>query len=103
MKCAYEAANGVEAHMIANLFEQQHIHARIDGEHLTSGIGELPAVGLVRVMVNADDYERAREIIGEWERSSPVVENSPSSRSIAPVWFMLGVLVGMAIMGLLIG
>jgi hypothetical protein len=99
MKCAYEAANGVEAHMVANMFEQHGIGARIDGEHLASGVGELPAMGLVRVMVDEDRYARAREIIHEWEKASPQDGTGTSSnRSNALAWFALGVVVGAALM-----
>jgi hypothetical protein len=99
MKCAYEAANGVEAHMIANLLEQQRLLTRIDGEHLAGGIGDLPAMGLVRVMVNEDDFDRAREIIREWEASTPPPQGEVvSRRSNAPLWFLLGMLAGAALM-----
>jgi len=88
--------------MIANLLEQQRIHARIDGEHLAGGIGDLPAMGLVRVMVNEDDLDSARGIIAEWEASSPpAAKDSVERRPGAFGWFVVGVLVGAALMGLL--
>ncbi|HTE39859.1 MAG TPA: DUF2007 domain-containing protein [Steroidobacteraceae bacterium] len=97
MKCAYEAANGVEGHMVANMLEQHDIAARVDGEHLTSGIGELPAMGLVRVMVNEVDHARAREIIEKWEAQSPPVTESPvPKRGAAPAWFLAGVVATLA-------
>jgi hypothetical protein len=99
MKCAYEAANGVEAHMVANMLEQQRIDTRIDGEHLASGVGELPAMGLVRVMVDEERYDHAREIIREWEKTSPADGASAAvSRSNALAWFALGMIVGAALM-----
>jgi hypothetical protein len=99
MKCAYEAANGVEAHMIANLLGQYSIATRIDGEYLAGGIGELPATGLVRVMVNEPDFDRAREIIREWEAKSPRETATVSrNRSRGPAWFTLGVAVTIAVM-----
>jgi len=99
MKCAYEAANGVEAHMIANLLEQVGIETRIDGEHLAGGVGELPAAGLVRVMVEEHRYDRARKVIQDWERTS--TSETPSQarpRSTGVVWFVLGAGVTIAIM-----
>jgi hypothetical protein len=99
MKCAYEAANGVEAHMVANMLEQHRIDTRIDGEHLASGIGELPAMGLVRVMVDEDRFARAREIIHEWEKASPQDgANVASNRPNALAWFAVGVIVGAFLM-----
>jgi hypothetical protein len=97
MKCAYEAANGVEAHMVANLLEQHSIASRIDGEYLAGGVGELPASGLVRVMVELSDYDRARQIIREWEAKSPPDKpQTPRSRSLAPAWFLFGLVVALA-------
>lgn len=92
MRCAYEAANTVEAHMIANLLEQQDIGARVDGEYLTSGIGELPAMGLVRVMVSDTDFERARQVITRWESESPPqVTREPARSGYGFGGFVLGV------------
>ncbi len=71
MKSVYEAANGVEAHMVLHMLKQQGIAGRIDGEYLAGGAGDLPAMGLVRVMVDEADVTRAREIIREWERRQP--------------------------------
>lgn len=94
MKCAYEAANGVEAHMIANLLEQHSIASRIDGEYLAGAVGELPASGLVRVMVDERQYEKARQIIREWEAKSPPPSQAPAARrSLGPFWFVAGVIV----------
>lgn len=97
MKCVYEAANGVEAHMVANMLEQHSIATRIDGEYLTSGIGELPAAGLVRVMADEADFERARAIIRDWEKRSPP-DRGPSTakRLPGPAWFLFGVVATLA-------
>ena len=95
MKCAYEAANGVEAHMIANLLEQSGVATRIDGEHLASGVGELPAAGLVRVMVEEGQHTRAREVIREWEEQSTRDVAPPSNKRLGGLtWFAAGVVVG---------
>lgn len=98
MKCAYEAASGVDAHMVAHLLEQHRIDSRIDGEYLASGVGELPAAGLVRVMVEDRHHDRAREVIRKWEAESPAAEISVSKQSYAPAWFALGLVVGAALM-----
>ena len=98
MKCAYEAAHSVEGHMVANMLEQHGLDARVDGEHLSSGVGELPATGLVRVMVNDGDEARAREIIRDWEAKSPTSDLPVSKHSYAPAWFSLGLVVGATLM-----
>lgn len=53
--------------MILGLLEQQRIPGRIEGEYLQGGVGELQAMGLVRVLVSEADYADARKIINEWE------------------------------------
>ncbi|MGE4242652.1 DUF2007 domain-containing protein [Ramlibacter sp.] len=71
MKTVYEAAHGLEAHMIADLLRQQSIVARVEGEYLAGAIGELPAAGLVRVVVDEDDYAPARRVIEGWFAEQP--------------------------------
>ena len=65
MRLLYEAANSVDAHMIATLLDQTGIACRIDGEFLQGGAGELQAFGVVRVMVDEEVYPQARSIIEE--------------------------------------
>jgi hypothetical protein len=91
MKRVYQAANSVEAHMIAHLLQQAGLEAHVQGEHLQSGAGELP-VGLVGVAVRDEDVESAREIIRDWEAKSAPIEKEPSPPPrYAPVFaFLLG-------------
>lgn len=67
MPTVFQAANALEAHLVADLLERSHIEARIEGEYLAGGIGDLPVVGLVRVVVSEEDMELARSIIAQWE------------------------------------
>lgn len=81
MKTVYDAANALEAHMIAGMLDQVGIAAHVAGEHLQGGAGELPAAGLVRILVADEDHHRARKLIAEWERAQP----SPVAHAAAPV------------------
>jgi hypothetical protein len=97
MKTLYEAANAIEAHMLADLLEQQGITAHIHGEALQGAIGELPAAGLVRLVVDDEDYASARAAIERWERQQADETPRPQSQargSRALPAFVLGVLVG---------
>ena len=67
MQPIFEAANSIQAHIVLGLLRSEGIDGRIEGEYLTGGIGELPVMGLVRVLVPADQAERARAIIRDWE------------------------------------
>lgn len=98
MKTLYQASNGVEAHMILHMLKQEGITGRVDGEYLQGGIGELPAVGLVRVMVPEQDYAAAKSIVDKWDAAQPVEATAPapakaSNRSgVFAVGLILGIL-----------
>lgn len=62
MKIIYRAANLIDAHLVKGSLEQEGIHAFVSGEHLTGGVGQLPASDLVTVMVADHDAEQARSI-----------------------------------------
>ncbi|MBT5560610.1 MAG: DUF2007 domain-containing protein [Proteobacteria bacterium] len=67
MKTAYQANSAIDAHLVLHLLEHSGIDAKIFGEHLQGGIGEIQTMGLVRVMTDDTSYERARKIIEDWE------------------------------------
>jgi len=96
MPSVFEASSGLDAHMILNLLQQQGINGRIEGEYLQGGIGELQAMGFVRVLVSDEDYAVAKRIIGEWEAIQPATEDvKPESRQLGGLQiFVMGVIVG---------
>jgi len=99
MQNVYQAANAVEAHMLADLLRQQGIDATVMGEHLQGAVGELPAAGLIRLVVAEEDHARAREIIDRWEATAvddPVQRPAPTPRRQL-VWGLGGVLIGVAL------
>lgn len=100
MRSVYEAASGLDAHMILSLLEQQRIPGRIEGEYLQGGVGELQAMGLVRVLVSEADYADARKIINEWESIQPASDSSkPETRpSRGLMIFVIGAVAGAWIM-----
>ncbi len=65
MKVAYNAENSFDAHMILSQLKQVGIHGEVQGEYLQGAMGELPAFGLVKVLVPNDDYDTARKVIAE--------------------------------------
>lgn len=95
MRTVFEAASGVEAHMVLHMLEQADIAGRIDGELLPGAAGELPAMGLVRVMVDEADAERARGIIAAWEaREKATVRPRIPEVARSAIWFVAGALLG---------
>ena len=102
MTLLYEAENALEAHMLVDLLAQQNLHARIDGEFLQGGVGEIQTSGLVRVLIDSDDFDDAKEIIRAWEKHSQIIDEvQPRVVHKTIGWFALlisfiaGLLVGM--------
>lgn len=63
----YSAQNAIDAHIVKGMLEQQGIQARVNGEYLQGGIGELPLIDLVTVSVAEEDYEKALEVLRKYE------------------------------------
>lgn len=86
--------------MILNILEQRGISGRIEGEYLQGGIGDLQAMGFVRVLVSDEDYAEAKQIINEWEAIQPAQEddNTKAHSSGGLMIFVTGVIVGAGIM-----
>lgn len=101
MKTAYEAANAIEAHMLRDVLRQEGIAAHVLGEHLLGALGELPAAGLVRLMVDVEDFARARAVLEEWDQAQPAAapDAAPSAgpdAAAASAW-RRGLLLGFAL------
>tara|TARA_B110000438_G_C15810230_1_gene649281 strand:+ start:2445 stop:2663 length:219 start_codon:yes stop_codon:yes gene_type:complete len=66
MKKVFDALSNIEAHLVLHQLQQAGLDARIQGEHLQGGMGDLPALGNVRIMVNDTDEVEARQVIADW-------------------------------------
>ena len=69
MKTVFEPSNSLEGYMLQDLLKQRGIDSRLDGAHLQGGVGELPASGLVRLVVAEEDFRAARAVIDDYMRS----------------------------------
>lgn len=103
MMTLYHAANALEAHMLADLLRQQGLAPEIYGEHLQGAVGELPAAGVVRLVIAEDQYEAARQVIARWESTQVAADGaSPPSAATARGrggwYFVAGLLVGLGAM-----
>lgn len=100
MKTLYHAANAVEAHMLADYLKQEGLSAQVLGEHLQGAVGELPAAGLVRLVIDDEQYEAGRDAIARWEATqpadAPVAPNAPPRRGKGLGVFALGLALGAA-------
>jgi hypothetical protein len=58
----YEASSAIDAHLLRGLLEQRGIPVHIVGEHLLGAMGDLPAHGLVGVLVPEAHAAEARAV-----------------------------------------
>lgn len=96
MQTVYEASSAIEAHMILDLLKQEGLSAQILGEYLPGAMGELPCAGLVRVVVDEQDFVQARAVIERWDAVQPR-ETAPLPvvrEANALLGFLLGLLIG---------
>ena len=63
MHSVYRAQNLFDAHLVKDALEADDIPAYIAGEYLTGGVGQLPAMDYIAVMVPESSLPRAREIV----------------------------------------
>lgn len=69
MQCVFQANHSVEARLVADLLAQQDLQPTVEGEMLEIAAGEVPAIGLVRVLVPDRQSERAEAIVRDFEKS----------------------------------
>ncbi len=69
MQSAYTASNSIQAHLVKIQLQGEGIQAQVSGDYLQGAMGELPAVGMMEVMVDESDLKKALSIIREWEAS----------------------------------
>lgn len=99
MHCVFQASNNIEAHMIKDLLDHQGVSAWVEGELLQGGMGELQAIGLVRVVVNDMDQNQAADIIACWQNAEPELPHPVNRRSSFN--FYQGFVVGSMLMFLI--
>lgn len=85
--------------MLRNLLQQEGITTFVQGEHLQSGVGVLPAGGLVRLVVDEADYAEARTVIDRWETTLPSEPAPAVMPVLRPRSTLKGIFIGLA-MGL---
>ena len=63
MTPVFEALNSLEAHLVKIRLIGEGIDAQVGGDYLQGAMGELPAMGFLKVWVQDRDAPRARAII----------------------------------------
>lgn len=65
-----------EAHLLAGLLRQHGIETFLQGAYLQGGLGEIPALGFLTLMVEESDREAAKRIIEAYERGELQLDES---------------------------
>ncbi|MBP6096852.1 MAG: DUF2007 domain-containing protein [Methyloversatilis sp.] len=84
MRILYEASSAVEAHLLKDLLAQEGVPASIHGEFLQGAMGELPAAGLVRLMVADEHYAAGRALIARWEAAATSGHDDSHDDAVRP-------------------
>ena len=63
MTPVFEALSSLEAHLVKIRLIGEGIEAQVGGDYLQGAMGELPAMGFLRVWVEDRDASRAKAII----------------------------------------
>jgi Putative prokaryotic signal transducing protein len=68
MKSVYRGSNYIEAQLLTGLLEQRGISVYLQGAALQGGLGEVPAVGYLSIMVDEQDVHPAKLLLAAYER-----------------------------------
>ncbi|WP_339511172.1 putative signal transducing protein [Pseudomonas sp. RL_15y_Pfl2_60] len=79
MQRIYEPRDLIEAELLLGMLASEGIEAFISGQHLAGAVGELPASGLLGLMVNDLQAGQARELITAYNGAQPLPGDEPES------------------------
>ncbi|AVO54213.1 putative signal transducing protein [Ectopseudomonas mendocina] len=79
MQRIYEPENLLEGQLLVDMLASEGVEAHLLGQHLIGAMGELPACGLLGLVVSDVDAERARVLIAEYNAAQPVTGDEPES------------------------
>ncbi|MEH3022486.1 MAG: DUF2007 domain-containing protein [Pseudomonas oryzihabitans] len=79
MRRIYEPASLHEAELLLAVLASEGIDGFLAGRHLLGAIGDLPAVGLLGLLVEDEQASRAQALIAAYNTATPLPgeDNSP--------------------------
>ncbi len=66
MTPVFDALNSIEAHVMKIRLLAEGIEAEVGGDYLQGGMGELPALGMIRLWVPEQQAKQARLLLSKW-------------------------------------
>lgn len=79
MQRIYEPRDLLEAQMLVGMLQAEGIACHLAGAHLLGALGDLPVSGLLGLMVEDAQAERARALIAAYNRAEPLPGDEPDS------------------------
>lgn len=79
MQRIYEPRDLLEAQLLIGVLASEGIEAHVTGGALLGAVGELPAMGLLGVLVADQQAEHARELIAAYNAAQPLPGDEPES------------------------
>lgn len=84
MQRIHEPADLMEAQMLISMLASEGIGVHLQGVDLIGGMGELPALGLLGLMVADEHVQQARELIASYQQATPIIGGEPDTKD--SVW-----------------
>lgn len=76
METIWHPGSLIEGQLARQRLAAEGIRSHLAGEHLSGGLGELPAFGLYALMVEPGQRERALALLVEWGLVEPAADDS---------------------------
>ena len=73
----YEPQDLLEAELLLGMLASEGVEAHLAGRHLLGAVGELPALGLLGLLVEDEEAERARRLIAAYNAAAPLPGEEP--------------------------
>lgn len=83
MQRIHEPIDLIEAQMLISMLRSEGIEVYLQGEDLVGGMGELPALGLLGLMVGDQYAQQAHELITSYQQATPLIEGAPELQPVA--------------------
>ncbi len=77
MQRIYEPQDLLEAELLSGMLASEGIEAHVTGGHLLGAVGELPACGLLGLLVANQQAEHARGLIAAYNAAQPLPGDEP--------------------------
>lgn len=78
MRRIYEPGSLHEGELLLAVLASEGISGFLAGRHLLGGIGDLPAAGLLGLLVEDEDALRAQALIAAYNAATPLPGEDPS-------------------------